>query len=59
MNTKKVVIAMDSPRKKGNSATLAYRVAEGAKAECERGKKSSYNVDNSVSRLIEWLRNLS
>ena len=32
MNTKKVVIVMGNPRKKGNSATLAHRVAEGAKA---------------------------
>jgi len=32
VNTKKVVIVMGSPRKKGNSATLANRVAEGAKA---------------------------
>ena len=32
MNTQKVVIVMGSPRKEGNSATLAHRVAEGAKA---------------------------
>ena len=30
------------------------------KIEQERGKeKKTYNFDNSVSRLIEWLRNLS
>ena len=32
MRTKKVVIVMGSPRKNGNSATLAQRVADGAKA---------------------------
>jgi len=31
-----------------------------SKTERERGKeKKTYNFDNSVSRLIEWLRNLS
>jgi len=30
MGTKKIVIVMGSPRKNGNSATLAHRVAEGA-----------------------------
>jgi len=28
------------------------------KVEQKRGKESHYNFDNSVSRLIEWLRNL-
>lgn len=32
MNSKKVVIVMGSPRMNGNSATLARRVSEGAKA---------------------------
>jgi len=32
MSAKKVVIVMGSPRKNGNSATLAHRVAEGARA---------------------------
>ncbi len=30
MSTKKVIIVMGSPRKNGNSATLAHKVAEGA-----------------------------
>ena len=32
MSAKKVVIVMGSPRKNGNSATLAQSVAEGARA---------------------------
>ena len=32
MSTKKVVIVMGSPRKNGNSITLAQRVAKGAEA---------------------------
>ena len=32
MSVKKVLIVIGSPRLKGNSATLAHRVADGAKA---------------------------